>query len=549
VTAKREATPARGAPSDSTWAPLRVPIFRALFLAQLGSNIGNWMETVAAQWLLVDHPNASTLVALVQTADMLPFMFLALPAGVLADIFDRRRYLIYVHLFLTAIAGLLAAATFAGIMRPALLLTLTFLEGAGTALATPAWATIIPELVPRANLPAAVALGGINQNLARAIGPAIAGVLVSHLGPGVVFAMNAVTFLFGIVVMLLWRKPEPSVSDLAPEPALAALRAGTRYVRHSPTFRRLLLRLILFVAPAASLWALLPVVASQLLGLGPSGYGLLLGSLGVGAIAGALLLPRARDACSQSSLLLATSILYAAALAIAALAPHAVVVMLALVGAGAAWLTILVELNSTLQLFLPNWVRARGLAMSQLTFMGGQAIAAAVWGVVAQHAGIPVALVSAAIVLLAGAATIVWWPMPDVAGLDRSPVIAPLPALLLDPEPLDGPVIVTVRYTVSNDNVADFVRAMEAVGRVRRRTGAVTWDLFRDGADPQKFVELFALASWDEHLRQHGGRLTGADRAVVDRARAFADVAPEIEHLLPAKTPSLPVEKAPRGSS
>src|SRR5262245_55453398 len=299
------------------------------------------METVAAQWLLVDHPHASTLVALVQTADMLPFMFLALPAGVLADIFDRRRYLIYVHLFLTATAGLLAAATFAGIMRPALLLTLTFLEGAGTALATPAWATIIPELVPRTNLPAAVALGGINQNLARAVGPAIAGVLVSHLGPGVVFAMNAVTFLFGIVVMLLWQKPAPSVSDLAPEPAVAALRAGTRYVRHSPTFRRLLLRLILFVAPAASLWALLPVVASQLLGLGPSGYGVLLGSLGVGAIAGAVLLPRARDGCSQSSLLLAASILYAAALAIAALAPHAVIVMGALVGAGMAWLTIL----------------------------------------------------------------------------------------------------------------------------------------------------------------------------------------------------------------
>jgi MFS family permease len=537
-----------GAPaSDSTWAPLRVPIFRALFIAQLGSNIGNWMETVAAQWLLVDHPHASTLVALVQTADMLPFMFLALPAGVLADIFDRRRYLIYVHLFLTATGGLLAAATFAGIMRPALLLTLTFLEGAGSALATPAWAAVLPELVPRANLPAAVALGGINQNLARAIGPAIAGVLVSRLGPGIVFAMNAVTCLFGIAVMLLWRKPEPSVSDLAPEPAVAALRAGTRYVRHSPTFQRLLLRLVLFVVPAASLWALLPVVASQLLHLGPSGYGLLLGSLGVGAIAGAFLLPRARDACTQSSLLLGASALYATALAVAALAPNAALVMLALVGAGMAWLTILVQLNSTVQLFLPTWVRARGLAMSQLTFMGGQAIAAAFWGVVAQHAGIPAALVSAAIVLLAGAATILRWPMPDIAGLDRSPVVSPLPALLLDPEPLDGPVIVTVRYTVSDDKVADFIRAMEGVGRVRRRTGAVTWDLFRDGQEPKKFVELFALASWDEHLRQHGGRLTGADRVIVERARAFADAEPEVEHLLPAETPA--AEGARRGSS
>jgi MFS family permease len=547
VTTKPQAASKGAAVSDSTWAPLRVPIFRALFFAQLGSNIGNWMETVAAQWLLVYHPHASTLVALVQTADMLPFMFLALPAGVLADIFDRRRYLIYVHLFLTATAGLLAAATFAGIMRPALLLTLTFLEGAGSALAIPAWAAVLPELVPRANLPAAIALGGINQNLARAIGPAIAGVLVSRLGPGIVFTMNAATFLFGIAVMLLWRKPERSVGALAPEPAVAALRAGTRYVRHSPTFQRLLLRLILFVAPAASLWALLPVVASELLDLGPSGYGLLLGSLGVGAIAGAFLLPRARDACTQSSLLLGASALYATALAVAALAPNAALVLLALVGAGMAWLTILVQLSSTVQLFLPTWVRARGLAMSQLTFMGGQAIAAAFWGVVAQHAGIPAALVSAAIVLLGGAATILKWPMPDVAGLDRSPVVSPLPELLLDPEPLDGRVIVTVRYTVSGDKVADFIHAMEAVGGVRRRTGAVTWDLFRDGADSKKFVELFALASWDEHLRQHGGRLTGADRVIVDRARAFADVAPEVEHLLPAETPA--ADKAQGGSS
>ena len=540
---KPQAAPA----PDSTWALLRIPIFRALFFAQLGSNIGNWMETVAAQWLLVDHPNAPTLVALVQTADMLPFMFLALPAGVLADIFDRRRYLVYVHLFLTATAGLLAAATFAGIMRPALLLALTFLEGAGSALAMPAWAAVLPELVPRASLPAAVALGGINQNLARAIGPAIAGVLVSRLGPGIVFALNAVTFLFGIAVMLLWRRPEPSVGDLAPEPAVAALRAGTRYVRHSPTFRRLLLRLVLFVVPAASLWALLPVVASERLHLGPSGYGVLLGSLGVGAIAGAFLLPRTRDACAQSTLVIGASALYAAALAVAALVPNTAIAMLALVGAGMAWLTILVQLNSTLQLFLPNWVRARGLAVSQLTFMGGQAIAAAFWGMIAQHAGIPAALTSAAVLLLAGAATVLRWPMPDVEGLDRSPAVSPLPELLLDPEPLGGPVIVTVRYTVEEDRVSDFIQAMEAVGRVRRRTGAVTWDLFREGADPKQFVELFAVPSWDEHLRQHGGRLTGADRAIVDRARAFAGAEPEVEHLLPAATPA--AERAPRGSS
>jgi MFS family permease len=518
--------------AGSTWEPFRLPLFRALFAAQLGSNIGNWMETVGAQWLLVHEPNASTLVALVQTADMLPFLFLALPAGVLADIFDRRAYLIAVHVFLAATAGLLAAVTFAGAIRPTLLLTLTFLEGAGSALAIPAWQAVVPDLVPRRQLAAAAALGGLNQNLARAIGPALAGVMVGHFGAASVFALNALTFFFGIAVMLVWRRPSPPAGSLGREPIVAALRAGTRYVRHSRIVRRLLLRVALFVVPAAALWALLPVVADRLLGLGASGYGILLGSLGVGAIAGALLLPRVAVALSRSRLVAGASVLYAAAMLVIAAAPAVLVAVIALVAAGAAWLTMLVHVNSMMQLYLPSWVRARGLAIYQLTFMGSQAVAAAVWGVVAEHAGIGAALGLAAAALVIGAATIVRWPIYDVTGLDSdASVYWPVPALTLEPEPSDGPVLVTVRYSVAARNVSEFTAAMEALGRARRRTGAVTWDLFRDGNDARTFVEIFTVPSWGEHLRQHAERWTGVDRRAEERAMALCEAPPVVHHL------------------
>jgi MFS family permease/heme-degrading monooxygenase HmoA len=513
-----------------------VPIFRALFAAQLGSNIGNWMETVGAQWILVHHPRAETLVALVQTADMLPFMFLALPAGVFADLFDRRRYLIFVHLFLAATSGALAAATFASVIGPALLLALTFLEGAGTALAVPAWQAIIPELVPRAQLPAAAALGGVNMNIARALGPALAGILVARMGPGVVFAINALTCFFGIAVVLAWRPPRKPPANLARERILPALRAGARYVRHSPAARRLLLRVTLFVAPASALWALLPVVASRRLGLGPSGYGVLLGALGTGAVLGAVALPRLQRLPSSAWMIGGASLLYAGALLVTALVTSTAAVLPVLVAAGMAWLVILVHVNASMQLLLPGWVRARGLAIYQITFMGAQAVPAAIWGGLAEGIGIGPALVVAAAVLVAGAATIVRWPISDTSRLDRSPAVYwTMPTLLIDPDATPGPVMVTLRYTVSERNAAAFIEAMAPVGRSRQRTGAISWELFRDGERPTEFVEVFVVSTWDEHQRQHEGRLTGADREAERRAHALVDSGPQVAHLFPAQ--------------
>ena len=281
--------------------PLSIRLYRRLWLTVLASNIGTWMQTVGAQWFLVSLPNATALVALVQTADTLPDLLLALPGGALADIFDRRRFLIAVQLFQVAAGTGLTLLTLSGQMTPPLLLGFTFALGAGGAIATPAYEAMIPEIVPRAQLRSAAALASVNINLARAIGPAIAGVLIARIGVGAVFALNTITFVFLPLVLLAWRRPVAE-SALPPESFGAALRAGGNYVRHSPVTRRIIFRLGLFVFPAIVIWALLPLVATRRLGMDASGYGLLLGALGCGAILGALALPRlTRTALGQST--------------------------------------------------------------------------------------------------------------------------------------------------------------------------------------------------------------------------------------------------------
>ena len=320
--------------------PLRVPAFRALWLAVLGSNIGTWMQTVGAQWLLVEGGYGSAVIALVQTASTLPVLLLAMPAGVLADSLDRRRLLLAVMLFQTAVVGALAALTFAGAMPAGLLLTLTFVIGAGTAVIAPAYQSLIPDLVSREQLPAAAALGAVSMNVARAVGPALAGLLIAQVNVGAVFALNAASFLAVAVVLLTVRLDHPG-PDARPERFVAALRAGGRYVRHSPVMRRLFLRSALFLVPATALWALLPVVASDLLGLGAAGYGTLLAALGSGAVAGVFVLPSLRRRLSLNVLFAGASVLYGLALVPLVLVPRLPVALPALIAAGLAWVTVL----------------------------------------------------------------------------------------------------------------------------------------------------------------------------------------------------------------
>ncbi|VEG51807.1 arabinose efflux permease family protein [Mycolicibacterium aurum] len=524
--------------SVSTWAPLRSPVFRALWIAQFVSNLGTWMQTVGAQWMLVGDPRAAVLVPLVQTATTLPVMLLALPSGVLADLIDRRRLLIATQGAMAAGVGLLASLTGAGLTTPAVLLMLLFVIGCGQALTAPAWQAIQPDLVPAEQIPAAAALGSMSMNGARAIGPAIAGALVSLTGPTLVFALNAVSFVGIVCVLIWWRRP--AVEDnYPPERALAALNAGGRFIRSSPIVRRILLRTALFIAPASALWGLLPVIAKDQLGLSSSGYGLLLGALGVGAVCGAFLLSRLRSRFGQNTLLTVGAAGFAVATAVLALVHSFGIVLVALVIGGAAWLLTLSTLNAAMQLSLPAWVRARGLSVYQLVFMGGQALGSLLWGLVAGATTSVTSLLVSMALLLVCAVSSLFWPLhANTGNLDLSPSTHwPEPTLVFEPEPLDGPVLVLTSYRVMPEDEEAFLAAMAVLGRSRQRTGASQWRLFRSVESESTFVETFIVRSWGEHMHQHYTRLTGQDLLIEQAVERHTQGDPVSRHYLAVHDP------------
>ncbi|MDT0468134.1 MFS transporter [Streptomyces gibsoniae] len=523
--------------TGSPWQPLLLRVFRTLWLAQFVSNIGGWMQTVGAQWLITEQSGSAGLVALVQTAGSLPVLLLGILAGALADIVDRRRLLLVAQVVMFLAAGLLAALTATGSINPYGVLLLTFVLGCGTALMNPAWQAIQPELVPRDQIPAAATLGGVNMNLARAVGPALGGLVVAQVGTAAVFALNAVSFLATMAALLIWRRSAER-DPLGAERMLPAVRAGYRYVRHAPRVRRALLRALLFVPAGAALWSLLPVIADRRLGLSAGGYGLLLGAIGVGAVLGAVLLPRVRRRWSSNLALTVGGMLFAVALAVLALVRVPWVVAVVLVLSGVAWVAVLSTLNSQMQVTVPEWVRARALAVYLTVFQGGMAVGAAVWGAVADAVGAVTAVSVAAVLLAVGSLVGYGFAVPDTP-LDRTPSLHwAAPVMMLDPAEFAGPVLVTVAYRVPADRADAFVAAMNLLGRSRLRTGALHWNLYQDGADPHQYLETFLVASWEEHLRQHGGRLTGFDREVEERTRAMVESATSrrVSHYLPART-------------
>ncbi|MFH8519520.1 MFS transporter [Streptomyces gelaticus] len=516
---------------NSAWAPFAARVFRALWIAQLVSNIGSWMQTVGAQWLLVGQDAA--LVTLVQTASSLPVVLLALPSGVLADRYDRRKVLLAAQFAMLAISTVLTVLAFADELTPGLLLGLTFLLGCGTALMGPAWQAIQPELVERSQLGQAAALGAVNMNLARALGPAVGGAVVAAAGAGWVFAFNAASYLGIAAVLTLWKRPLTQAPAAEGEKLLTAMHAGRRYVWYAPGVRRVLLRTVLFIPGGAALWSLLPLVASRSLGLGSGGYGLLLGAVGVGAVGGAFVLPAVRRVLGVNGTLAAGSLVFAGVLAVLATARIPWLAVVVLLPAGLAWIGVLSTLNVALQARLPGWVRARGLAVYLLVFQGGQALAAPVWGALADGLGLTVSLLAGSGLLLAGAVSVRRWPLHGTDAID--PALSdhwPVPPLVFEPGPADGPVLVSVVYRVDPGNRAAFTDCMDDVARSRRRTGALTWGLYQDGNDPERFIENYLVASWSEHLAQHHRRLTATDRRYEERARHLLvkGTAPEVTH-------------------
>jgi len=518
--------------SPSALAPLARPVFRALWIAALVSNVGYWMQSVGAVWQVGTVSGSPALVALVQTATSLPIVLLALPAGAAADVLDRRRLLLTTQSWMLVSAAALCLATAAGLASPTVVLTLTFLLGLGNAANAPAWQATIPELVGGRELPAAVALNSAGFNIGRAVGPAIGGLIVAAAGPAAVFGLNAVSFLGVLAVLWRWRRP-PHDDLGAGEQVLGAIGAGVRYVRFAPLLRAVLVRTALFILPASALWALLPVVARGRLGLGATGFGLLLGALGIGSVAGAVALPRLRRAVPIDRRVVGATCVFALATVALATLGSPLLVGLAMVAAGMAWLAILTSLNVATQTAVPRWVRARALAVYLLGFQGGLAAGSALWGVVAGRLGVRMALLAAAASFGLGLLAALRWRLQGIGALDLTPSVRPEPVTAIDPDPDDGPVLVLVRYRIDPARAEEFATAMRAVRRVRRRDGAYRWGVFEDVADPGCFVETYVVRSWAEHLRQHE-RFTAEDLSVRDRVRSFhiGEDPPAVSHFI-----------------
>jgi MFS family permease len=516
----------------SPWAPFRHRAFFWLWLGVVISSVGLWAQTVGAQWLFVNDPHAATIVTLVQTATTLPMMLLALPAGVLADAFDRRRLMLGVQTYFVVVAALLAVLTAAGSMPPALLLTFTFAIGAGQAVLSPTWQALITELVPRTELAAATRLDMVSVNVARAAGPALAGVVIARWGVPPVFAVTAAAAGVLTLVLLAWRRPRLTRGER--EPFLPALLAGGRYVRHEPIVRRTLLRFATFMAPACAVWALLPLIASRQLGLDANGYGLLFAALGLGAVAGALGLGRITQHLSSNAVLALAAIAFAVAFGALAVTSDLWVAVPLLVVCGFGWTATVSTVISELQLFLPGWVRARAIAIYLMVFLGTQAVFSPIWGQVTQHVGLDVAMLTVA--ALVAFSTIGAWvlPVPDSQHLDRSALSYWIPApVAVEPEPGSGPVVVSIEYQVAADHEVPFLAAMEALRGSRLRSGASRWELYRIGEHPDLFTEQFQVPTWREHQLQHDGRLTAEDQAIEDAAFAHVMGTPRTRHLIP----------------
>lgn len=506
--------------ASSPWSPLRQTTFRWLWLASIASNIGTWMHEVGAGWLMTSLSASPLNVALVQVAGSLPMFFLALPAGALADIVDKRRYLLGVQLWMAAVATLLAALTLLGLTTVWLLLGLTLCMGIGTALMMPAWSATTPELVDKGELPAAVALSSVGVNLARAVGPAIAGVLVSLVGPWLTFALNALSFFAVIGVLWAWkRETRPSV--LPAERLLGALRAGWRYSRSSRPLQAVLVRALAFFLGASAGMSLLPLIVRGELHGSAMDFGLLLGSVGVGAVLGAAFLPALRERLGSDRLVVFSSVVYALVLIALALLRNLYLLVPVMLLSGAAWIAVLSSLQVAAQTSVPAWVRARALAVYILVFFGSMAAGGTLWGFVASRASITLALLCASAVLLAGLLASLRFRLPVTEAEDLAPSLHwPAPILVEGVDQERGPVLITLEYDIDPAKADAFQQAMKDVRGMRRRNGAISWELVQDSENPRHWLEFFIDESWLEHLRHHQ-RVTRGELKIEAAARQF----------------------------
>jgi len=503
-----------------TFAPFRTVVFRNLWLATFAANISMWMNDVTAAWVMTSLTTSPVMVALVQTASTLPVFLLGLPSGALADIIDRRRYFAATQLWVAVTAMVLATLSLTGALTPALLLALTFANGVGLAMRWPVFSAIVPEVVPRPQLGAAMALNGISMNLSRVVGPVAAGAIISAVGSGAVFVLNVVLAVAAFVTILRWRST-PRTSALPGERFVGAMRVGWQHVMQSPRMRSVLVRIFFFFLHSSALLALLPLIARELHGAGPGTYTLMLACIGGGAVLAALYFPRWRERFNRDQFVVAGTFAHAAMSVVVVFAPNAWVALPAIFVLGMAWISTANSLTLAAQVALPNWVRARGMAIYQMALMGGAAAGAFLWGQVAGITSVRIAVCAAAVV-----GPVLWLltrrlSVEGGADPDFSPAKpANLPATAIEVGADEGPVMVTVEYQIDPAQAEAFAAVMQKTRRARLRQGALSWGLFRDTAAPGRYIEYFVDESWVEHLRRLE-RFTAADAGLREQRLAF----------------------------
>lgn len=504
-------------PPASAWVPLRHRTFRMLWLVWLASNICMWMNDVTAAWIMTSLTTSPTLIALVQTASSMPVFLLGLPSGALADIVDRRRYFMVTQFWIATNAAVIYTASLAGILTPAVLLMLVFSNGIGLAMRWPVYAAILPELLPRIELPAGLALNAVAVNGARVAGPLVAGMIITSAGSAYVFALNFVVSIVAGFVLWRWKR-EAKASVLPGERFIGAMRLGFQFVRESQRMRNAIVRTATFFVHSTALLALIPLVATRL-GGGAGEYTLLFSCLGVGAIFSATQLPRMRGKWDRDQIAVGGSVLNAFATAAVAFAPNTWVAAPSMFAGGMGWIVVANSVTVAAQLALPDWVRARGMSIYQMAIMGGSALGAFVWGRLAEFTSVPTSLAIASVSMLV---FVEFTRHRTLEGIEdhtpTHPFDEPVPARPVDPD--DGPVLVTIEYFIGEERAAEFDAVMAETRGARLRAGAISWSLFEDLEKPGRFVEYFVCATWADYLRRFD-RFTAADEKLHERRHAL----------------------------
>lgn len=522
-------------PTRSVWAPLKHPAFRILTIGNVAILLGGWMQDIAVAWLMTSLAPEPIMVALLQTAIYLPFVVLSLPAGAIADIFNRRTVLLCSQVWVFIGVIILGLLTINGAMTSWLLLLLLFLVGLGWAMYSPAWNALAPELVPKEELENAIALNAASFNFCRGIGAAIGGVVVGSSGPGTAILINAASMI-AMLSALIWWRPAPKESYQPAERVVGAMKAGMRYVRHSEALRAVIIKTVVFVACASAVWSFLPLMAKEQYGLDAAQYGIVLSLFGVGNLLGATVIPVARKRLSMDLLFIISALIFAASMGALPFIHNFALACITMFFAGLVWIMVNASLNAGVLTSVPAWVRARAIAVFLLTFQGCLAGGSLFWGTFASYTSMPIALLTAAALLIVGTLCSAPFKVVSSEQSDLRTPRAPEPNIIKEPHPDHGPVLVTVEYLIDPESMSDFRQTMAALEVLRRRNGAYQWYLFGDLAKAGRYVETFFVENWGEYLR-HTQRGTVDDNNAEKRANQFhlGDGPPPISHMLAEK--------------